>query len=168
MSFNIDGAEYPVVCEVKRTSKIKATDISGFMMDGRYFNDVMGTYLVFNVVLGIPFWAKDCYDTLYEALNDPVDGHMVEMPYNKSSITINARIEQVDDSPIRGSKYWKDISFQVISNAPTKQMGLEEVISRGHSPLPELDNGEDGDCWIYSRGSGWVHEHYDNADDMYF
>ena len=40
--FTIDGVQYNVECSIERTAEIKLSDISGMLMDGHIFNDVLG------------------------------------------------------------------------------------------------------------------------------
>jgi hypothetical protein len=166
----IDGVDWDVTPKITRKAEMKASEISGFMLDKSYRNDVMGTYLSYEIEIGIPFWSVKSYDDLYEVLTDPVDGHSIVVPYNQGTITITGRIEVVQDVYVRkpgGGNYWRETTFTVTANHPTKEFSLGEMLTRGRAPLPELSSGTIGDAWIYTS-SGWVHEHYADADDMYF
>lgn len=168
-----DGIAVDFVKKIKRISNIRSSDISGWMMDGSYNNDVMGQYLDFEVELA-PFWwmPGDRYASIYEAITAPVDGHTIIMPYNEGSIEVCARVEQISDECIRrqgGRMYWKEPSFVIRSNAPTKFLELGEVLTRGRQPLPDLVDGVDGDAWVFKEDSGgWQHGNYPDYSDSYW
>lgn len=171
MSFTLDGIEWEIPCKIERTAEVRPSEISGQMMDKSYFNDVIGTYMRYTIGIAVPFGMEEQYETLYEAISDPVDGHTLVVPYNRGTITITGRIESVSDVYVRmpGEKnYWRNTSFEILSNAPTKEMGLEEVLTRGRTPLPDLVDGEVGDTWIYAAASGWVHTNYPDYSDSYW
>ena len=45
----IDGITYEVACGVKRNARMVSSDISGTMLDGSYFNDVIGTAFDYDI-----------------------------------------------------------------------------------------------------------------------
>lgn len=168
----IDGLVCDYVKSLKRTSRINRTDISGKLLNGEDWNDVDGQYLDFEVELA-PFWwlPGSRYAQIYEAITAPVGGHLITVPYNEGTVTINARIEQMDDTCTKrpdGRYYWLNPTFTIIANAPTRQLDLDAVLIRGRTPLPELSEGTPGDSWVYEEESGWVFEHYDNAEEVRF
>ena len=170
MSFSVDGVVWPVECKIARTSAVRSSDISGWMMDGSYFNDVDGQYLSYDVELVCPYDKRGEYAQLYEVLTAPVDGHSFVMPYNEGAITLTARVESIGDlrypTPDGGS-YWAGVKFSIAANGPTKYEELGEVIARGHAAMPDLDDGTEGDTWIYTNFQ-WVRGHYNSADDVYY
>ena len=166
--FYIDGIECDVICEIERVTEVRSSEISGTMLDGSYFNDVVGSFLQYNVTIKVPLNQMDKYATIYELLTEPVDGHQFILPYNQGTIEITARVENVSDKYSRlpgGRKYWRDTSFSIIANHPSKQISLGEAISRGRTPLPEITDPEEGDTYTYHNGA-WVV--VPNADEMYF
>ena len=168
----IDGVVCDFVKTLKRISNQRRSDLSGTLLNGAEFNDILGQYLDFEVELA-PFWwlPGDRYATLYQAITAPVDGHTIVVPYNEGNVTINARIEKVEDECVRrpdGRYYWLNPTFTITANAPTRQMDLDTVLLRGMSPLPELSEGVEGDAWIYKSASGWVHESYPDGDASYW
>lgn len=166
----IDGNVWPVPCDVTRVSEVRPSEISGVLLDKTYFNDVMGTYLRYNVTLAVPTNMSNDYDALYESLTDPVDGHSFVMPYGKETIEVTARVERVEDALVYVSskkQYWKGVRFQVVSNHPTKAMTLGEVLYRGLSPMPEAIGVPDGALYEMSSGT-WVEKTYTNAEDVYY
>ncbi len=165
----IDGISYDVKAEVRRTAKIKSSDISGDLMDGSYFNDVLGTYMFYSIVLKYPLYDQDKYSALFEVLTLPVDGHVFVLPYNQGEITVTARVESVPDEYVEmdsGRKYWKALAFDIISNAPSKSMSLGQVILRGRTPMPENTTPEQGIMYTWD-GTKWVvTSPYANADNI--
>lgn len=126
--FTVDNVTYDVLYSVKRTSQIRPSDISGYLLDKSYYNDVMGTYLVYTVKMVVPIGSETQYVNLYEVLTNPVPEHSFLMPYNQTTIEVAGRIEVVNDSYVteearngNGVKLWKSITFQIVSNKPYKE-----------------------------------------------
>lgn len=156
--FSVDGIMWSVPCSIQRVSEITPSEISGMMLDGSYFNDVLGTYLSYTVSLAVPLNMRDDYNQIYEVLTNPVDGHAFVLPYNSGTISITGRVGNVSDVYVRmanGGIYWKGIQFEVTSNAPSKELSLSEVITRGRAPLPDVSGVQVGDTYTYTA-SGWV------------
>ncbi len=168
----LDGIVWDVTPEIKRISKVKSSDLSGDMMDGSYFNDVEGQYVDFECKIGVPWYYNGGkYADFYEALAAPVDGHTLIMPYNEGMMQFTVRVEVVEDEYVRrpgGRNYWRNTTVKFISNGPTRFLDLDEVLTRGRAPLPELSEGTVGDAWIYTAASGWVHESYPDYSDSYW
>lgn len=154
----IDGYEWDVPCDIGREAEVTPSEISGLMLDRSYFNDVLGTYMRYDVTLAVPPSREADYATLYETLTDPVDAHMFVLPYNQSTITLTARVESVQDVLVYTTSHkqlWKGIKFTVIANHPTKAMSLGQVIERGKSPLPEVIGLPIGTLYVLTE-DGWV------------
>ena len=168
--FTIDGYEWDVSCKIKRKAEMTASDISGLLMDKSYFNDVIGTYMSYEVTVEVPVWAAARYAELYEMLTAPVDGHTMTLPYNDSEINITGRIQVVSDTYVGvrgGKKRWRETTFTVIANYPSKEMGLSDVITSGMTPSPTPPSATIGD--LYEKTLyGWVQRFYDKADDTYY
>lgn len=131
MIFSIDGTQWNIGCTIERTTEVKASDISGLMMDGNYFNDVIGTYLKYDIRLESPIGRENAYNTLYEILSDPVGEHTFVMPYGSGTKSFKGRIANVRDIYVRlpnGGVHWRGTKFSVISNEPIKQRTLSEVL----------------------------------------
>ena len=156
--FTIDGITWDIPCDITRVSEIKASEISGLMLDKSYFNDVLGTYMSYTVKLAVPVDERDLYNRVYEVLNSPADGHVFVLPYNDSVIQITARVENISDVYVRlsgGGVYWKGIQFTTISNYPTKTMTLDEAITAGRTPMPPVSEPAVGDTYTFTA-SGWA------------
>ena len=171
MILSIDGVDYDVMCQVRRSAEVRGSDISGDMLDGNYFNDVMGTYYGYDITLSYPLYNQDKYAEIYEALTAPVDAHAFVLPYNQGTIELTARVETVTDDWIEtdsGFTYWRNTVFSIIPNGPSRQLTLEEAIARGITPLPDVAEPEIGDAYTYTA-QGWVASpEYDNADNIYY
>ena len=168
----LDGITWDLETKIRRTADITGSDISGLLLDGSYFNDVLATYMSYEIGIAVPWWMDPArYSELYEALTDPVDGHTLVVPYNQGMITITGRIEVVTDEYVRrpgGKQYWRDTTFTITANHPSKFLSLDQVLARGGTPLPELSTGQEGDTWHYEGANGWVHGNYADADSSYW
>ena len=163
----IDDTPYDVKCSVQRTANLRPSDVSGLMLDRNYFNDVLGTYMAYDVTLKYPLKNRDRYDGLYETLIEPVDGHAFNLPYNQGRLVISARIESVTDERVEldsRREYWASLSFTITANHPSKALTLEQMITRGRAPVPEITQPDEGDTytWYYGRWSKTAY--YENAD----
>ena len=165
----IDGLQWNVPCKIERTAEIQPSEISGMLLDKSYFNDVIGTFLVYNVSLAVPFGRETEYASIYEKLTEPVSGHTIVGPYGQGTITIVGRIDQVHDTYLRrkgGKNYWMEITFSLIANHPSKEADLEDAISmRGVPPLPPESVVNVGEVYEYST-NGW--SEIGNAEDNYY
>lgn len=167
----IDDVRYDVKCDVKRTANITSSDISGMLLDKSYFNDVLGTFMSYQVTVKYPLRDQNKYADLYEALTTPVDGHRFVMPYNQGTLTITARLTSVPDqrTEMDGRReYWEALQFQIIANHPSKEMDLDTVLSRGRAPIPEVSNPDEGDTFTWHEGHWTKSAEYRDADDLYY
>lgn len=155
--FTIDGMTWGYPCKITRTAEMTASEISGLLLDKSYFNDVIGTYMSYDVTIAIPVGRESEYLAIYEALTSPVDGHAFILPYNSGMVNITGRVASVTDDYVRlpgGGIAWKGTRFTVIANHPTKTVELGDVITRGFSPLPEESSVAPGSVYTYTAG-GW-------------
>lgn len=165
--FTVDGMLWDFPCDIERTAELTQSEISGMLLNKQFFNDVIGTYLRYTVTLVVPFGKETEYTQLYEVLTDPVDAHTFVFPYNQGSITITARVEHISDIYVKmpnGSVYWKGISFEVVSNAPTKTHSLGEAITMGLSPAPNIASTTEGAMYIFD-GTNWEPLELEVADE---
>lgn len=156
--FAIDGVQYNVECSIEREAEIKASDISGMLLDGTIFWDVLGTYMTYDVSLTMPLRNRGRYAALIEQLTEPVDGHQFVLPYNGSTLQLTGKVDGPADVWVKlpsGYTYWKGLKFTITANAPTKQQTLAGAISRGLTPLPDVEEPEIGDTYTYTE-NGWV------------
>lgn len=142
--FSIDGTVWNVPCQIEREAQMQASEISGMLLDRTYFNDVLGTYMSYNVTLAVPFNKISLYYAIYEKLTDPVEAHIFVLPYNASTITLSGRVESVSDSWVRmpgDENYWKAISFTMTAINPSRSYTQAQAVSRGRPIVPTVDGG---------------------------
>ena len=123
----IDGITYDMVVSVKRTAKVVSSDLSGVLLDGTYYNDVLYTTFEYLVKIAVPLGRESEYADMYEALTDPVSEHEFILPYNQTNISLRGRISVVDDEFFGQTTHegqsvnlWRGISFRITSNHADK------------------------------------------------
>ena len=168
MMWSIDDKEWTIPCTVKRTAEMAASDISGLLLDGTYFNDVIGTYMNYDIEIAVPNGMESEYHELYDVITDPVGYHTFTLPYNGTYIEVTGRIEDISDIYVRlpnNQRKWRGISFDILASAPTKTYTLDELIVMGMPPLPDESEAQIGDAYEFTA-SGWVE--LDDAEGNYF
>ena len=166
--FWIDDMQWDLPCDITRMADIKPSDISGMMLDRSIFNDVLGTYMSYNVKIVVPIGLELRYNSLYEILTQPVDGHDFRLPYASGTIQITGKVGSVRDLYARmtdGSVHWRGISFTVTANHPSKKMEFGQVVSTGLRPLPSEESVNVGEAYYYGL-EGW--ELILDADSNYY
>ncbi len=165
--FTIDGVQYNVECSIERKSEIKTSDISGMLLDGHIFNDVLGTYYSYEVRLSMPLRNKGRYGNLIEQLTEPVEGHAFVLPYNNDTLQLTGIVVDPEDVWVRlpsGYTYWDGLRFTINANGPTKALTLGEAISRGLTPLPDVYDAQIGDTYTYTADGWEAASSYPDAD----
>lgn len=167
MIWSIDGIEWNIPCTVDRTAEMTASEISGLLLNKAYFNDVIGTYMKYDLRIAVPFGYESEYNALYEKITEPVDGHQFVVPYGGGIINVTGRVHDIKDIYVKtvNGLHWKGISFSVTSNAPTKEYTLSQILTRGATPLPDTSAVNVGDVYEYTA-SGW--DTIDDAEDSYW
>ena len=171
--FSIDGLEWTYPCGITRVSEIKYSDISGPLMNGNIFKDPLGTYLKYTVKLVAVPGDMDSYTAIFEAVNAPVGSHTFIFPYNQTTVTITAAVEQIRDVYKRlpgGAVYWEGIEFDAVSVSPVKSPSLSGAIAAGMPPTPTVASPTDGDTYTWNATDGeWEEaEELPDADEMEF
>lgn len=171
--FSIDGNDWNIPCEISRTAELTASEISGMLLDKTYFNDVLGTFMKYDIKIVVPHGKEGLYSQIYEILTDPVDAHTFVLPYNQDTVTITGRVETVSDKYYRkvgDLTIWRGTQFTVIANHPTKTYTLGEAVERGLSPFPDIVQPvEDGSLWQFTTANGWetyVPTEYTDGDEV--
>ena len=167
--FTVDGVTWNVPCAITRKAEIKPSEISGLMLDGTYFNDVIGTFLSYTVSIAVPIGMLEEYQEIYEKITDPDDGHTFILPYNGGTVQITGRVEDVSDQYVRmsnGAVHWKGTTFTVIANHPTKSRTLNEVVTIGRKVVPDTAYHYEGDTWVWTDGAWELSVRYRNADEI--
>lgn len=171
MMFTIDGVDYNVKCTIERAAEIKESSISGIMLNGRFFRDVLGTYYSYDIRLEMPLKNKGRYHSLIEQLTQPVDGHTFVLPYNSDTIELTGKVDDPEDVWVKlpsGYTYWDGLKFTIASNGPSKTEALSTTISRGMTPLPDVYDAEIGDTYTMTA-NGWEEiSALPDADEMAF
>ena len=155
--FTIDNVEYNVMCSIEREAEIKASDISGMLMDGTIFWDILGTYMTYDVKLTMPLRNKARYAMLIDQLTEPVDGHTFVLPYDDGEIELTGKVDapaDVWEELPSGYTFWKGLKFTITANHPSREMSLEDVINRGLPTIPDVSEPEIGDTYTYTA-DGW-------------
>lgn len=168
--FSIDGITWDVPCTIERTAEVTPSEISGLLLNKRYFNDVLGTYMKYKVRIAVPIGYMERYADIYETLTQPVDGHTFVLPYNEDEIEITGRVQVISDRWVKmpnDTSHWRDTTFTVIANHPSKEVTLGQAISTGITPEPSGVEAEIGDLFEYTA-TGWVQRFYTNADEVYY
>lgn len=154
--WSVDGTSWDLPCDVSRVANVESSEISGMMLDKSYFNDVIGTFMEYDIKVAVPFGMESEYNELYEILTDPVDGHEFVLPYANGNISVTGRVDDVSDDYVETDSgiHWKGINFRIKANHPSKSMDLDEVIARGVTPLPDESDVDVGSAYTY-EANGW-------------
>lgn len=165
--FNIDGVEYRVKCVATRSAELRESDISGLLLNGQIFRDVLGTYFAYDIELEMPLKNKGRYANLIEQLTEPVDGHAFVLPYNTETLELTGKASDIMDvwkQLPSGYTYWDGLKFTIEPNGPTKAQSLQEAITRGLTPLPDVYDAQIGDTYIFTVDGWEAASSYPDAD----
>lgn len=165
--FTIDGVEYRVKCVATRGAELRESDISGLMLNGRIFRDVLGTYFAYDIELEMPLKNKGRYANLIEQLTEPVDGHVFVLPYNTETLELTGKASDIMDvwkQLPSGYTYWDGLKFTVEPNGPTKTLSLRQTIRRGMTPLPDVYDAQIGDTYTFTADGWEAASSYPDAD----
>ena len=120
--FTMDGITYAnFAVSVTRQATIRSSDVSGYLLNKNYYNDVLGTYYEYTVKLAVARGAEADYTTYYTYLVAPVAEHTFILPFNQTEKTIKGRVSIVSDEyygESNGVKYWRRTVFKIVSNEP--------------------------------------------------
>lgn len=118
----VDGLDYEFPCDIERRAQIQSSDLSGMLLNKKYFNDPIATYMQYTITMAIPVTMMAEYAKLYEILTDPVAEHTFILPYNEGTTQIVGRVETVSDRYYKkgGVAVWRGTQFVIISNEPIK------------------------------------------------
>lgn len=157
--WSVDGSNWDIPCTIERVAEITPSEVSGMLLNKRYFNDVIGTFMKYTVAIAVPVGMESDYKYIYEILTDPVEAHTFVFPYNDSYIQITGRVETVSDKYYIGannSNGWRGTKFDVIASHPSKELSLSQAIQRGMTDLPLVRHANNGDTYVYKNG--WVQQ----------
>lgn len=157
MFFSVDGMLWTLPCDIKRSARTEESDLSGQMVGGNFYRDVIGTYFDYDVTLVPNPQDMETYYEMYDKLTEPVDGHIFIFPFNANIIQLNCKVESLNDVYVRmpnGGIYWKGINFKAVANVPTYVDQGGTVTVRGLAPVPDIENPSIGDTYRYTK-DGW-------------
>ena len=167
--FAIDGVEFNVKCSIEREIEVKESSISGMLLNGQVFRDILGTYYSYEVRLEMPLKNKGRYHTLIELLSEPVDGHVFVLPYNNEEIQLTGKVDKPKDVWVKlpsGYTYWDGLKFTVQPNGPSKSLSLSEAITRGLTPLPDAQTPNIGDTYTFTADGWEATAAFEDADNI--
>ena len=124
MTFVIDTVEYSSVhvrTPIKREAVIRDGPNTGFLLNGAYTRDVVGTYYNYSMVLDMLSTSQAEYNALYNVLTAPTAMHTVTLPYNGSTLQFTAYIASVNDELIKirnGNNIWGNLRVTFLSSEP--------------------------------------------------
>ena len=96
----IDGQTFRVgIIKVTRKASLNR-ESHGTTLDGRKHYDALGTYFDYDVTIDTKAINIKEYDRLYEVITQPVEYHIVTMPYGQDEISFKAMIKTSNDSII--------------------------------------------------------------------
>lgn len=163
---SVDGYSWDVPCDLKRTATMAASDVSGMLLNGVYYKDVIGTYLTYDMTLAVPPEMDAEYDVLYDILTQPVDHHTFVLPYGRGTVELVAHIDAVKDVlvyTVSKKQYWRGVTCSISASHPTKVQGTADAIAYGISPKPNAEQVPEGTI-LMAVGGAWVQRNYDDAD----
>lgn len=165
--FTIDGFRWPFACDIERTAEIRSSEVSGEMLDGGYYNDVLGTYMTYSVRVVVPLNQRNLYVSLNNLLTDPKGGHQFNLPDQGGTLNVNGRVTNVSDVYVRmpgGEQYWKGIRFDIIANHATRSYTMDQMSAQGRIGMPEAADHHEGDTWVWHAGRWELSYPYIDAD----
>lgn len=170
--FYIDSTQWPYPIDVTRNPDLRASDVSGQMLDGTYYNDVLGTFMNYTVRMAVPLNQRQLYNTIYGKLLDPVDAHEFILPDSAGGhITFTGYVSGLSDVYVRmpdGTPYWRGIQFNITANTPRKKRTINQAIQSGRTIFPDIAEHNEGDTWVWTNGRWELSVHYDNADEKHY
>lgn len=133
--FYVDGTEYTLPCSLQRNIRKRESDNSGYLMNGKYHSDYLGTYIDYSVKLAIPIGSESEYANLHELLSNPnKTEYTFTMPYNQEYITFNGKVDVLPDAYFgtyqnEGNNkvtVWRAISFEIQGTEPIFEVETNE------------------------------------------
>ena len=121
----MDGVTYNFAASVTRQAIIRSSDVSGYLLNNDYYNDVLGTYYEYTVKIAVPRGSEADYAFFYRNLAAPVAEHTFILPFNQTQKTVKARVSIISDEfygqDENGVKYWRRTTFKISANEPDRE-----------------------------------------------
>lgn len=101
MRLTMDGTTYRV--RIVYNTLVRAFSIiegsnAGDMLSGRHERDLIGTGYTYEMGIEPEPQFQEDYDAFYDAISDPVDSHVITVPYGQTTMTYEAMIESGSDT----------------------------------------------------------------------
>lgn len=119
----VDGITYSNIhiVSLKRDGEILDGENSGRAQSGQMIRDIIGTYFNYSVAVDCDRATLAEYDSLYNVLTQPVDYHVIEMPFGQTTLNFKAYVSSVSDellSVVNEQARWGSMSFKFVALAP--------------------------------------------------
>ena len=115
MKVIVNGKSYEhITTEITRKAKIEYSDNTGLTLAGTLSLDPLGTRLIYKLTFDSVFKDQEALENLWNDLIQPRrDGTPITMPYNKTEVSFNAKIEDVEQgykTTSNGQRIWDKIT----------------------------------------------------------
>lgn len=123
---SIDGRYFNIFIPedgIKRTFAVADTDQAGRVQTGEMVRDIIGTFYNYTVDFNTNFLSEVEYDELWDTLSDPVEYHIIKVPYGQETLQFKAYVANGSDTLkyIRnGKSRWRNLSINFIANKPQR------------------------------------------------
>lgn len=115
MKVVVNGKSYEhITTEITRKAKIEYSNNTGLTLAGTLSLDPLGTRLIYKLTFDSVFKDQEALENLWNDLIQPRrDGISITMPYNKTEVSFNAKIEDVEQgykTTANGQRIWDKIT----------------------------------------------------------
>ena len=100
MRLTMDGTTYRVRIvynTLARAFSLIEGSNAGDMLSGRHERDLIGTGYTYEMGIEPEPQFQEDYDAFYDAISEPVDSHVITVPYGQTTMTYEAMIESGSD-----------------------------------------------------------------------
>ena len=119
----IDNVTYDVgITKITRKASFKKTSL-GTTLDLTKHYDVEGTYYDYEITYNVRNMNLEDYNNLYEKITEPVEYHIVTLPYGNETITFKAHLTASSDNIIfdyKSARKWGGLKVNIESLEPQK------------------------------------------------
>lgn len=121
----VDGNYYDVILThgIERSFELKQGDLGGTAQTGREIPDILGTNYIYTMTVEPNRDDMDAYNAFYEKISEPVESHMVEVPYGVATMKFEAMILSGTDR-LRRRDYrtlkWGELQIQLMPIEPQR------------------------------------------------
>lgn len=90
----VDGYYYDVILThgIERSFELKQGELGGVAQTGREIPDILGTNYIYTMTVEPNRDNMDAYNEFYEKISEPVESHVVELPYGVTTMKFEAMI----------------------------------------------------------------------------